>query len=484
MRYQENVRDVIQSPNKTQYEKRRLDTGISKPTIFSGFPEKHILGVPGCFPLDIMHLPALNIPDLFIPLWRGTFECDKSDSKALWDWAALRTPAVWKSHGKMVADATPYIPGSFDRPPRNPAEKISSGYKAWEYLLYFYGLGPALLYGILPDKYWRNYCQFVRANRILMQEKITPSELRESNHLLTTFSDDFETHYCQRRVDRLHFVRPSIHTPSHMPGETARVGPGIISSQWTLERTIGNLGEEIKQHSNAFANLTERALRRCQVNALKVMIPDLEPPENPLPRGSCDLGGDYVLLTAMDNIARPVSTLEAVAFRRYLASLGQNKDADWVPHVTRWSRVRLPNGQVARSRWKEINKPLEKLRMARNIKVLCNGKIRFAEVHFYLIFLVDGVPTPLAVVSFYGEHHQQLYDASSKTYVTMQHLGEAGISVIDIKTIRSVVMLAPDQQYAKMHHDGTEVNRYYLMEKPGLKLMEMGLGEEQLTQES
>ena len=89
----------------------------------SGFPSKHILGVPGCFPLDIMHLPALNIPNLFTPLWRGTFECAKTDSKDNWGWAVLRLPAVWKAHGKMVTDATPYIPGSFDRPPRNPAER-------------------------------------------------------------------------------------------------------------------------------------------------------------------------------------------------------------------------------------------------------------------------------------------------------------------------------------------------------------------------
>ena len=27
---------------------------------------------------------------------------------------------VWKAQGKRVADPTPYLPGSFDRPPRNP----------------------------------------------------------------------------------------------------------------------------------------------------------------------------------------------------------------------------------------------------------------------------------------------------------------------------------------------------------------------------
>ncbi|KAJ7705825.1 hypothetical protein B0H16DRAFT_1242333, partial [Mycena metata] len=80
-RYKTNLQHVIESPNKTQFEKRRLETGICKPTLFSGFPSRHILGIPGCFALDIMHLPALNIPDLMIPLWRGLFDCDKSDNK-------------------------------------------------------------------------------------------------------------------------------------------------------------------------------------------------------------------------------------------------------------------------------------------------------------------------------------------------------------------------------------------------------------------
>ncbi len=63
-----------------------------------------------------MHLGSLNIPDLLIALWRGTLDCDPKDDKRSWDWAVL-TGDVWKKHGQRVADATPYLPGSFDRPP-------------------------------------------------------------------------------------------------------------------------------------------------------------------------------------------------------------------------------------------------------------------------------------------------------------------------------------------------------------------------------
>jgi hypothetical protein len=76
-----------------------------------------------------------------------------------------------------------------------------------------------------------------------------------------------------------------------------------------------------------------------------------------------------VLLTATDTAARQVDEFEAVALRKYLISAGHPPSTLWVPIVTRWSRIRLPNGQVARSAWKEKLKPIEKLRCARAVKV-------------------------------------------------------------------------------------------------------------------
>ncbi|KAH7905682.1 hypothetical protein BJ138DRAFT_1017395, partial [Hygrophoropsis aurantiaca] len=81
--YSENLQLVMQSQTQAQYEQRRLQTGISKPTIFLGFEPAHILGIPKVFGSDIMHLSAINIADEHIPLWRGSFKCD---NKNTWDW--------------------------------------------------------------------------------------------------------------------------------------------------------------------------------------------------------------------------------------------------------------------------------------------------------------------------------------------------------------------------------------------------------------
>jgi len=152
---------VVSSPDKSHYEKTQKETQISKPTILSGLVVNLMVPVPCCFPLDLMHLIFINLGELLIPLWQGTMKCDVTDSISSWDWATM-TGDAWEVHRKVVADATPFFPSLFHRPPHNPAEKISSGYKATEYFHYLFGLGPGHFHAILPSRYWKHFCKLVR----------------------------------------------------------------------------------------------------------------------------------------------------------------------------------------------------------------------------------------------------------------------------------------------------------------------------------
>jgi hypothetical protein len=176
------------------------------------------------------------------------------------------------------------------------------------------------------------------------QHKILTNDLKSAHKTMMEFKMEFEELYYQWRVDRLHFVQPSIHSILHIAPEVIRVGPPICSSQWTMERTIGNLGEEIHQPSNPYTNLSLRGLLRAQVNALKVMIPDLEP-ANALPQGAVDIGNGYVLLRALERSRSPVWDCEREAMRLFGLDLGLNMTYS----IARWARLRLPTGQTARS---------------------------------------------------------------------------------------------------------------------------------------
>ncbi|KAJ7092160.1 hypothetical protein C8R44DRAFT_719616 [Mycena epipterygia] len=270
--------------------------------------------------------------------------------------------------------------------------------------------------------------------------------------------------------ERIHFVRQSVHVMTHLGPEVIRLGPAALYSQWTMERTIGNLVQEIKLHSQPYANLSERGLRRSQVNALKAMIPDLHPEEQKLPRGSIDLGDGYVLLRARDEFRHHIDGNAGQAIRNYL-------EADSGPMVgqlslIRWARVRLPNGQIARSLWKESRRPLKKVRMARNMKFFLNTMQAIAEIHFFFRAELDGEAQAFALVDLYSEPDEDLCLQSHNTVWSCAHGGGEHLRVITVKSIISVVAMVP-HSVVPGGSERYSADSYFLVEKPGLDVMHL-----------
>ncbi|PIL24852.1 hypothetical protein GSI_12738 [Ganoderma sinense ZZ0214-1] len=467
VRYRKNLEKVRKARSKKEYAAARLETGIAKPSIFSGLPG--FLGVPGGFVLDLMHLISLNLTDLIVSLLRGTLSCEHPDNKSTWDFAIFSNLDVWKAHGQLVANATRYLPGSFDRPPRDPSKKISSGYKAWEFLLYVYGLLPGLLRHLLAPRYYRHFCRLVFGVRIVLQHRLLRVSLPPAQIQLVAYVHEYEDIYYQRRLDRLHFVRPSLHSLPHVVPEAFRVGPGALHSQWTMENYIGNITREIKQHVTPYANVAERALRRCQVNALKAIFPEFDEPET-LPQHACDLGDGYILLTATDTIERSVSIPEGNEILRFLQEQRVHlEDPHWHPIVRRWARLRLPNGQIARCVWKEC--PLEaRGRQLRRARMLANNY--FAEVQYFFRYQMHGHTETLAMVLPFSAPDPAILDYSRLTLLACTYDGSAPRIVVFAKQIVSVVAMVPlpltqdearDPRASELYGQ-----RYFVVEKPGL----------------
>lgn len=65
--YTENLMHLTASPNQTQYEAWKTETGITKLPLILGLPSTRSLGVPYSITTDIMHL-TVNISNLLISL--------------------------------------------------------------------------------------------------------------------------------------------------------------------------------------------------------------------------------------------------------------------------------------------------------------------------------------------------------------------------------------------------------------------------------
>ena len=359
-KYNENIKFLLEANTQADFKMRRLESGLCRQTLFSGLPHQPI-PVPSNLTMDIMHLTTLNDPDLLIKLFTGKLDVYDPDDRTTWDWAVFyRNKRLWEGHGETVAQATPYIPSSFGRAPRDPAKRINSGYKAWEYQIYVYGLGPALFRHILPRKYWLNFCKLVSGIRTLQRYSITRDELVKGHSRLMEFVREYETLYYQRMESRIHFVRQSMHLLTHIGPETLRAGPLSSYAQWTLETTIGNLGREIRQDRDLYANLTQRAILRVQVNSMHARHPNVRidfcgSSEDSLPTNSLvfEESPGYIFLPRREETPSPLSDDEAAALRSYWREQRWPGLENWNDCVCRWAKLLLPNRQKARSVWFE-----------------------------------------------------------------------------------------------------------------------------------
>ena len=219
--YLSNLQRLLQATTMAMYKELHLEAGISRPSICLGLQADLMLAIPSCFPLDLMHLCSLNILQLMIDIWQN-----KVDPKVVFhtsgkpSFIVLDMSDAWKTHGTLVASTRPYLPSSFDRPPRNPALKINSGYKVCEFLLYFWVLGPAVFRLILPHHLWRHYCKLVCATRIVHQRKIYHAQIVQAHDLLIQWEKEFEEEYYAHNIDHLHLIRPCIHSMVHLAQET------------------------------------------------------------------------------------------------------------------------------------------------------------------------------------------------------------------------------------------------------------------------
>ncbi|KAN0087735.1 hypothetical protein V8E55_006356 [Tylopilus felleus] len=269
---------------------------------------------------------AGNISDLLIFLWCSNIDTAPDDNKATWDWAVLTDDVVWTSHGQDVASAGKFL----------PENQHAILYKMWEFQLYTFGVTPILLYDILPLKYWSNYCQFVRGFQIMCQHSLTHEQLEDAHVLLCTWERDFELMYYQLHHNRIHFLCPVIHQVIHLVPEAFQKDPPICYAQWTMERTIRNLGQQIRQPSKPYANLAQEG---------------------------------YVLLCKHSRYPISPDDTIAQAIRNYLPA-GQD-----LPRFEKWA-------------WETLESE-ENLRISRNVKFINGTKVHTGEVQYFTCLAIS-----------------------------------------------------------------------------------------------
>ncbi|KIK35336.1 hypothetical protein CY34DRAFT_96273, partial [Suillus luteus UH-Slu-Lm8-n1] len=298
---------------------------------------------------------------------------------------------------------------------------------------------------------WEHFCRLVHAVRIISQHSISRNELSLASRLFLDWSKDFELIYVQRLTTCIHFVRESIHAIDHYGNEVETKGPLICASQWTMECTIGNLVEEIRQPS-----LTHIA----QINALKSIIPSLDTSNTKcLPCFAKDLSSGYALLRCQDLTSCTTTVHGGWAIRDYIERACPNSPSFCMMHYSCMSV-----GSSTAPKWTDCTH----FNARRSQPTLFSCKPRVGEVQYYIECCIDYTRPieALAVIKLFSLPHQELLQQSHTTFVSCQYLGDAGTIIVNVKSIHSVVAMVP--------HKLDDEDCFYMVEKPGADVTYLG----------
>jgi hypothetical protein len=170
-------------------------------------------------------------------------------------------------------------------------------------------------------------------------------------------------------------VRPWLHTLLHMTREVLRVGPPGYCAQWTMERVIGILENDLRLHSQPYANLAHIAMRMSQENSLIAMLPELERPAYSLTDNDIDFGNGFAILHPIDTRMHTPSPPIADALWKFMRE-STCEDHSFLEEpiikVIRFARAAFDDGSTGRSSWKEDLKPIEHLRISCMVEVSVN----------------------------------------------------------------------------------------------------------------
>ncbi|KIM60882.1 hypothetical protein SCLCIDRAFT_26240 [Scleroderma citrinum Foug A] len=169
-------------------------------------------------------------------------------------------------------------------------------------------------------------------------------------------------------------------------------------------------------------------------------MPELDDSNNGLPHGSVDLGNGYILLRKRSKNAIIPRGDEAAAISQFLGP------GHLLPHIKKWAQLRLPNGQIAHSAWREALRPPEQIRVSRNVKFLNEEVTRCGEVQYFTRLAIADADentefADVALVRMYSAPDPELLQHSSHVVLASQLTDT--ISVICVKQITGVIAMIP-----------------------------------------
>ncbi|KAF8749189.1 hypothetical protein RHS01_10234 [Rhizoctonia solani] len=171
-----------------------------------------------------------------------------------------------KKYGTKTVGATNLIPAKFIRPfPNIESSRHLYTSELWSFWLIY--IGPVVLRGRLPQKYYSHYLKFVQILKCLLQLENTTRRIKQLKEEVIEYVEEFEEYYYQYDYDRLSVCQLTLHALLHIADDVLRCGPVWVAWSFSIKRYCREIVGCAKSKVVPYAAIDRHVLQMAQLAA-------------------------------------------------------------------------------------------------------------------------------------------------------------------------------------------------------------------------
>ncbi|KAJ1301859.1 hypothetical protein OPQ81_009086 [Rhizoctonia solani] len=265
---QEQLGKMDSARTKKEYEALAMEYGLTGHSILDTIPS---IKRPDSYPHEFMHLFLLNHgPDL-VSLWTGTYKGLGDDPGS---GTFLIAFADWCEVGRKTKEVTKTVAASFIRPFPNIQTHIHLFIaEHWAFWLIY--IGPVVLRGRLPKKYYDHYMELVEILKCLLLLNNTTARIKALHKQIADYVETYERYYYQYDYERMRVCKITLHALLHVPDDVLRCGPVWVAWSFSIERYCREVTAGAKSNVLPWTSIAKYVLQMCQLSAAACRFPEL-----------------------------------------------------------------------------------------------------------------------------------------------------------------------------------------------------------------
>ncbi|KAL5634296.1 hypothetical protein ACGC1H_006190 [Rhizoctonia solani] len=253
---------------KTKREELETKFGLSGNSILSRIPS---IKCPDSYPHEFLHLFLLNHGKALFSLWSGKLEGLEGLEGPL-DFVLPVNDLI--AIGNETEGSTRLFPAQFTRAMPNIYTSTAAfcGETWCTWLVY---IGPAVMRGRLPKKYYDHYLELVDILKCLLLVTNTRARIEQLKLDVAHYVEQFEELYYQYKYERMFLCKLTLHAILHVPDDIIRCGPVWVYWSFSLERYCREVTFCAKSKVLPYTAISKHVLQLSQVGAVSCRFPEI-----------------------------------------------------------------------------------------------------------------------------------------------------------------------------------------------------------------